>query len=390
MVKTLLRRRDRSESAETDSSANGHPSENGAATALLERPPGPGEPPLEAPVQDAPDGATCATCGARVQDGQEWCLECGTALARNGRRWRVPAVITGVVIAFAITSTAVAFVAISDDGPGTVTVAENPPPVHAPPPAPPAPAPAAAAPKATAPPKKSSTPKPSTAKAPSTSASPTPSTASPVPAPTSPSSSSGSTSGSSSSSGSSGSTNTSGSSGSDSSGSSGSDSSGSSGSDTGDDSLGPSTEDAIPVTLDGDTPVEVYDPYGDGASNSSDLAAATDKDRRTTWSTKEYPDGSVGKGTGLVLRSASPVVARLLQVRTPEPGLSLNVYGSRDATPPDSLAGWHKLASETGVEDKQRIELGTDGQKYRLYLVWITKLPAARTSATLSELELFS
>jgi hypothetical protein len=142
--------------------------------------------------------------------------------------------------------------------------------------------------------------------------------------------------------------------------------------------------------LDGDTPVEVYDPYGDGAPNGSDLAAVTDKDRSTTWSTKEYPDGSVGKGTGLVLHSASPVAARLLQVRTPEPGLSLNVYGSRDATPPDSLAGWHKLASETGIEDKQRIELGTDGQKYRLYLVWITKLPAARTSATLSELELFS
>ena len=360
MVKTLLRRRDRSEPAEADSSANGDTSENGAATALLERPPGPGEPPLEAPVQDAPDGATCATCGARVQDGQEWCLECGTALARNGRRWRVPAVITGVVIAFAISSTAVAFVAISDDGPGTVTVAENPPPVHAPPPAPPAPAPAAAAPKATPPPKTSSTPKPSTAKAPSRSARPAPSTASPVPVPSRPSPSSGS------------------------------DTSGSSGSDSGDDTLGPSTEDAIPVTLDGDTPVEVYDPYGDGAQNSSDLAAVTDKDRRTTWSTKEYPEGSVGKGTGLVLRSASPVAARLLQVRTPEPGLSLSVYGSRDATPPDTLAGWHKLASETGVEDKQRIELGTDGQKYRLYLVWITKLPAARTSATLSELELFS
>src|SRR3954468_12564703 len=181
MVKALLRRRDRSGSAEADPSANGQGTDNGAGTALLEHPPGPGEPPLEAPVRVAPEGATCATCGAPLQDGQDWCLECGTALARNGRRWRVPAIITGVVIAFAITSTAVAFVAISDDGPGKVTVAENPPPVHAPPPAPPAPAPAAVAPKATAPPKTSSTPKPSTAKAPSASASPAPSTASPVP-----------------------------------------------------------------------------------------------------------------------------------------------------------------------------------------------------------------
>src|SRR3954454_1322648 len=137
MVKALLRRRDRSGPAEADPSANGQGTDNGAGTALLERPPGPGEPPLEAPVQVAPEGATCATCGAPLQDGQEWCLECGTALARNGRRWRVPAIITGVVIAFAITSTAVAFVAISDDGPGTVTVAENPPPVRGAPPAPP-------------------------------------------------------------------------------------------------------------------------------------------------------------------------------------------------------------------------------------------------------------
>src|SRR3954453_22688262 len=124
MAKTLLRR-ERSEQAEADPSANGHASENGnGAVAVADAPPPAGAPPLEAPVQEAPSGPTCATCGAPVQDGQEWCLECGTALAQPNRHWRIPAVIVGVVLAFAITSTAVAFVAISGDGPGKVTVAE--------------------------------------------------------------------------------------------------------------------------------------------------------------------------------------------------------------------------------------------------------------------------
>jgi eukaryotic-like serine/threonine-protein kinase len=116
----------------------------------------------------------------------------------------------------------------------------------------------------------------------------------------------------------------------------------------------------------------------------------TDKDRSTSWTTKEYPDGSVGQGTGLVLRAASPVAAKLLQVRTPAPGFSIKVYGSRDSTPPPGLSGWHKLAPETSAQDKQRIDLATNGQKYRLYLVWITKLPPSSTNASISELELFS
>src|SRR3954447_2873 len=118
MVKALLRRRDRSGPAEADPSANGQGTDNGAGTALLERPPGPGEPPLEAPVQVAPEGATCATCGAPLQDGQDWCLECGTALARNGRRWRVPAIITGVVVAVAMPSPPGAVRGRSRAGPG--------------------------------------------------------------------------------------------------------------------------------------------------------------------------------------------------------------------------------------------------------------------------------
>lgn len=133
-----------------------------------------------------------------------------------------------------------------------------------------------------------------------------------------------------------------------------------------------------------------YDPFGDGTPNTSDVSAVTDKDRTTVWTTKEYPDGSVGQGTGLVLKAASPVAATLLQIRTPEPGFSVKVYGSRDSSPPQGLSGWHKLTPETSVEDKQRIQLSTAGTKYRLYLVWITKLAAARTSASVAELELFS
>jgi len=136
--------------------------------------------------------------------------------------------------------------------------------------------------------------------------------------------------------------------------------------------------------------VQAFDPFGDGTTNPSDVSAVTDKDRTTVWTTKEYPSGSVGQGTGLVMRAASPVAATLLQVRTPEPGFSVKVYGSAADTPPQGLAGWHLLAPETSVEDKQRIELNTDGTKYRYYLVWITKLAAGRTSASIGELALFS
>jgi hypothetical protein len=79
-----------------------------------------------------------------------------------------------------------------------------------------------------------------------------------------------------------------------------------------------------------------------------------------------------------------------MQVRTPQPGFSVEILASHSVDPPASIDDWHKVGSQRNVQDKDRVAIDAKGQRYRLYLLLITHLAGGRTSATISELELFS
>ncbi|MGI9081136.1 MAG: hypothetical protein ACR2FZ_02495 [Thermoleophilaceae bacterium] len=61
---------------------------------------------------------TCPTCGARAEEGQLVCLECGSRVALDYRRppsWRLPVAIVAGVVLLAAAGTALALRSIGDD-----------------------------------------------------------------------------------------------------------------------------------------------------------------------------------------------------------------------------------------------------------------------------------
>jgi hypothetical protein len=97
----------------------------------------------------------CPNCGATLQPGQDWCLECGTAVAHEPAggpgRWGPAAAVLAVVIVLAGAGIAFAWAALSSDSGSGRTIANRPPPsaTEAQPPTSSAPTPTSTAPTPT-------------------------------------------------------------------------------------------------------------------------------------------------------------------------------------------------------------------------------------------------
>jgi serine/threonine-protein kinase len=141
-----------------------------------------------------------------------------------------------------------------------------------------------------------------------------------------------------------------------------------------------------------------YNPYGSQAEHPDQVGLAVDSDPSTSWSTFHYVGGNLGKqGTGLYLDAKPGLAAKSIEIQTPTPGFSVQIYVANQIKTlplgaPDSLAsrGWGQpLAAEPALHDHQHLKLDTAGQPFRYYLVWITKLPPGSQSASISEITLF-
>jgi len=117
-----------------------------------------------------------------------------------------------------------------------------------------------------------------------------------------------------------------------------------------------------------------YDPQGDEEEHSEEVDLALDDDRSASaWTTETYETDSFGDktGVGIYVDAGEPVEASEMEVRSPTPGWTLEVYGTNDPIP-DDVSGWTRLAQVPDVSEQQRIDLITAGVKYRYYLLWIT------------------
>jgi serine/threonine-protein kinase len=126
---------------------------------------------------------------------------------------------------------------------------------------------------------------------------------------------------------------------------------------------------------------------GDDSEHPEEVRLAIDGSVQTRWETETYTVGDLQKeGVGLILNPRAPVAARALDIVTPIPGWTAEVYASDDR--PDDLASWTRISGESPVEEEQRIELDTAGQEFSYYLLWITALPEGEQKAAVSELTL--
>jgi eukaryotic-like serine/threonine-protein kinase len=156
-------------------------------------------------------------------------------------------------------------------------------------------------------------------------------------------------------------------------------------------SAGPSELSAIKL---GDRDATDYDPApGDGQENGDQTSFVLDGDRTTAWETERYDTaelGSIKDGVGLYLDAGRAVVARSLRISSPVEGWDFELYVANDV--PATIADWTKVGSGTLDSTRQTASLDTGSQRFRYFLVWITKLAPRESGgfgAAISELHLF-
>ncbi|HEY6762554.1 MAG TPA: hypothetical protein VI318_23835 [Baekduia sp.] len=336
-----------------------------------------GESPAAAPAE----AAACATCGAPVEPGQDWCLNCGEA--QSSRRVALPgkravATVLALTTVLAGGAVAAAYAALNDDSApaGTPTqVAQVPAPQPTPSAATPAPtavpAPTAAVPSSTAPPATASTTVPpaatGTTKPPA--ALSTPVTPAPTPTPT-PSTSTGTGTGSSDTS-----------------------KDGSSKTDTTADtrtSTTPTETQPVAIKLD-PTAAALYDPFKRDTA-AGDPTKALDDDPGTSFPVTVAP-GSAQIGAGLTVDLGKKQGVREIDVTTKTPGFKIEIYATDDTDlPPDILdTRWAHLkdiaAVGTDTDGKAKVDLGAGTTKYRHVLLWFTAPPTDGSTVRISELK---
>ena len=294
----------------------------------------------EPPEAEVP-ARTCATCSAPLADGQDWCLECGSAQpGRLGGRagWRAALIVLGVTVLLAGGAVAAAYAALSSEARREAAAPAPPPaaPQVAQPPVQTAPAPATTTPET--PTVKAPTPKPT----PEPEAPPQPEAPAATPAPSA----------------------------------------------TGDVAGGetPADEPAEPAAI--DLPADsatTYDPYKRAGTQAGDPADAVDGKPQTAWQVPVGADGKVRAGLAISLEKAQALSKLEFQAGTP--GFTVEVYATRAAQlPPDVLDGrWEHVADRREVGPEEEIEL--DG-KYRHVLLWVTSMPAD-TIVGIPEVQLF-
>jgi eukaryotic-like serine/threonine-protein kinase len=127
-------------------------------------------------------------------------------------------------------------------------------------------------------------------------------------------------------------------------------------------------------------------PPGDGEEHRDEAPAAIDRDRSSTWSTETYKAFSK-PGVGIYVDAKPSLAAKQLTVFTPTPGWSGKVFVARSG-PPSTVEGWTELGTIDRATSRTNIALDTAGNRFRYYLVWITKLPEDRDRVEISEIAL--
>jgi len=152
----------------------------------------------------------------------------------------------------------------------------------------------------------------------------------------------------------------------------------------------------------GEASAHGYNPFGTGPENRDQIGNLVDNDPTTTWSTETYYEGNLhkarGTGAGFYLDAAPGVAGQGVQIQTPTPGFSVQIYVSNhidlalpygDPTPLIGRGWQGPVGESTDVHNEEQIHLHPPAGTFRYYLVWLTTLPPGEQSATIAEVTLF-
>ncbi|HSC90020.1 MAG TPA: protein kinase [Gaiellaceae bacterium] len=120
-----------------------------------------------------------------------------------------------------------------------------------------------------------------------------------------------------------------------------------------------------------------YDPDGDGQEHPEAVAAATDGDPSSYWTTERYQAFSQTKpGVGLVLDAGGTRDLTSIVVRSSTPGFTAEIRsGASSSGPFDTVVSPSRTVGE-------RTAFPVDGDAARYYVLWLTELPGGVARVT--------
>ncbi len=291
----------------------------------------------------------CPNCGAPMESGQEWCLQCGAAGpgALERSPWRSTGLIVAVIAALGLGAAAAAVAALNQHSTTPPAVTHIVAAVPATPPAATTPTPAPATPPASA-----KTPLP---KAPSTLPK-VPTTPTPVPAaPTGTSTAGSGTSGES------------------------QGSAPSTGEGSGSEGSGSNSNQPSALLLDTDA-ASTYNPYNLPASFFGDPSLTIDGDHGTSWTAQVNPATAPSMAEGVLIDLKSLKKLAALQLVSTSKGMVVQIYGTAEKEAPASITdpGWVALSAPLALKKTStRFKLRKPKVGFRQLVVWISKAPPA-------------
>jgi hypothetical protein len=328
-----------------------------------------------------PAARTCAKCGSPMQNGQDWCLQCGAVVSGGlggGPGWRTGVAILATTAALVVGASVAAYAALTKPKAKTtvVALAVKPPAATVTPTTPTTPG--SAAPGTTPVPGTPTTVTPATPTIPSQTSTPTTSGANneannalfppetkttKTPTATKTTSEPTKTSESTGSEGSEGKT---------------------------------SPEAPSPILLDTNA-AGVYNPYNYPATLFGDPSLAIDGELKTAWTAQVQAEKAPNMAEGLVLDLKSPQKLGSVAVNTTTTGVTVEVYGANGRTLPASISApeWKRLVGLKVLKKKStELALKANDKGYRYIVLWLAKAQPSSTAASpgsvsINEFELF-
>lgn len=136
---------------------------------------------------------------------------------------------------------------------------------------------------------------------------------------------------------------------------------------------------ALPILLDTNA-AEIYNPESLPATRFGDPSLAIDGEATTAWGVELEPAQAPAVDVGLALDLNATLKIVKLSLVTETPGMTVQVYGTRDRTLPASLSStsWVRLSHVHLVKRRRAtIELQEATKRFRQLLIWIAKAPTA-------------
>jgi hypothetical protein len=151
-----------------------------------------------------------------------------------------------------------------------------------------------------------------------------------------------------------------------------------------------------PILLDTNA-ASVYNPYNYPASLFGDPSLAIDGEISTAWTAQVQAENAPKMAEGLLLDLKTPQKLGSTVVKTTTTGITVEVYGANGSTPPTTISApaWARIVGLKVLKKKDTtLTLKTKDKGYRYILLWLAKAPATSTAAnpgsvSINEFELF-